>query len=234
MRIDIDLGRPRSIQALVLVNDNLTTDAQLRFRAFDTVSDAKGPVRYDSGGFDRWPTLFSTLDLNFEDSNWFGGKPLQEDIEKFRQDAIHIVEPSQVARFWQIDVTDTGSFDIGRLFIAGGRPPTLGPEYGLNIQSENNTRSSAVESGARYFDRRETYRVARFRLPLQDTNEGVARALDLSREVGLDGEVFLILDSKDQRNIQRQSFLARFRRLPGVTYNFFDNVSSDYELEEVQ
>jgi hypothetical protein len=233
-KFDIALTRSRAIKGIVLVNHNLTLDAQYRITASDN-SGFSG-LEYDSGWLDVWPSLYSTLSLSWSDPNWWSGKPLEEDIEGFTWSLIQIPDTSIQARYWRIEIDDqnnpAGYVQIGRLFMSGQWQPSINYSYGASIVFETNTVIDEAQSGQEFFDRREPYRVLRFALDYLPESEGFPRVLDMQRKAGLDKEIFVIARPDDTENMLRLSFLGRLLEINPLEMVAYGMVGTGYAIKE--
>ncbi|MBV6633870.1 MAG: hypothetical protein KI792_12665 [Alphaproteobacteria bacterium] len=228
---DIQVQKASSISPLI------KTAGAAASRVAGEYVDYRAPL-YDTGFIDRWGSTVPSELLEWEDDNFWDGKPLQEDIERFPQNLIHVVPAPIQARYWQIDLTDpsnpAGYIEAGRLFIGNAYQPPHSPRSGLRLGYETRTTVTTAIGGAEFFDRREGYRVARFDLPVLDRDEALAALLDLQREVGIDGEVLLVIDADDAQNLQRQSFRGRFRSLEPLVYIAAGYAEQTFEIKELQ
>jgi len=66
-----------------------------------------------------------------------------------------------------------------------------------------------------------------------DYNEGHSKLLDISRQVGLDKEVFVVPDPDDTILMPYRAFLGRLSTLNPIQYPYFDTNRASYEVKEI-
>ncbi|MEO0496884.1 MAG: hypothetical protein AAF141_05870 [Pseudomonadota bacterium] len=228
--INIALDRPRPVRGIVLMRDTVGLSGSYRIIGSNN-SDFSAPI-YDSDVIERWPRIFDSANLEWDDPRFWDGKPLQEDIDGLPQDLIHVLPADISAQYWRIELTDTG-VNIGRIMIAGGWQPSLGPEYGATIAVEDQTLVSEADAGTEYFNNRPRRRIARLRLPILSKDEALQQVLESQLRYGIQAEIFLIIDADDQLNLQRQSFVCRLQEPSAMEYAFFDHNSANFILREL-
>lgn len=237
---DIDLTKDRPIRLICLVKTNLKTlDATYRIRG-SAVSNFATTV-YDSGVLEVWPAIFATLDLEWEDDNYWDGKPVQEYLDELEDTSslnlIHVLPNIETARYWRVDIVDTNNADgyveIGRVFISTQWQVTNNILYGASLGYETETGVDQSLDGTEYFDVRTAYRNFKFQLESYNYDEGHAKLLDISRKVGIDKEVFIVPDPDDAANMTRRAFLGRLKTLSPIDYPYFNSNSAGFEVKEI-
>lgn len=241
-KFDVALDRARNMRVLVLIGHNLSPDtAKWRIQAAN--DSGFTDVVYDGGSEtgpnpDVWPALYPTLTLDWEDENWWSGKPTAEDIAGFTWSAIHILPSLVFARYWRVEIFDElnadGYVEFGRLFMAGQWQPTRNYSYGAQLGFETDTAIEVSLAGTEFFDEREPYRVFSFSIDNLGRDEAMARALELTRRAGISGEVFVVPDPDDLTNMVRRAFLGRLRRLNALDERFHDLHGMGFELKELK
>lgn len=238
-QFDIDLSVSRYVRLLCLVKNNFSLDATYRIRGSDVSNFATNT--YDSGTLNVWEALYDTIDLEWEDDNYWDGKPSQEYLTQIRETSnlnfIHILPSVTPARYWRVEISDTGNSDgyveIGRVFIASQWQVTNNIMYGASLGYETQTSVDSTLDGTEYFDVRKSYRMFKFELESYNYNEGHSKLLDISRQIGVDKEVFVIPDPDDVVNMTRRAFLGRLNSLSPITYPYFSTNSAGYEVKEI-
>ena len=238
-KFDIDLTTDRAIKLICLVKNNLSLDATYRIYG-STVSNFATTV-YDSGSSEVWQAIYNTTDLEWEDDNYWDGKPTAEYLADLSTTStlnlIHILNQPIAARYWRVEITDTtnadGYVEIGRVFIASQWQVTNNILYGASLGYETNTQVETSLDDTEYFDIRRAYRNFQFELESYDYNEGHAKLLDMSRKVGINEEVFVVPDPDDTVNMTRRAFLGRLKTLNPITYPYFNTNRAAYEIKEI-
>jgi hypothetical protein len=87
-------------------------------------------------------------------------------------------------------------------------------------------------SGAEYFDRRDSFRVARFSLGLLDSSDSSLNA-DLMKVQDTDAECVFVYDADDAVGISRKSFLGRLRSLSPIEQPYTTTFRTNYEIKEL-
>ncbi len=211
MVIDADLGAPKTVRVVALLAHNGTATGSARITASD--SDDFATLKYDSGATDLWPTVFTPGTVEWEEDSFWLGVPEAAIREAYPALFIHILPEGVVARHWRVEIADDanpdGYFEAGRLILSPGWQPLMNYSIGWTIGVVDP--SSGLESigGAEHFELRPTFRRVRIALEHLTEQEGWERAFDLTQVLGRVGEVFVVLDPDDARNLQRQSLLAR-------------------------
>jgi hypothetical protein len=238
-KFDIDLTRDRAIKLICLVKNNFSIDAT--YRIYGSAVSNFATTVYDSGVQEVWTVVYDSLDLEWEEDNFWDGKPSQEYLVNLKETStlnlIHILTISTLARYWRVEIYDTANADgyveIGRVFISTQWQVTNNILYGASLGYETNTSVDESLDGPEYFDVRTAYRNFKFELESYNYDEGHAKLLDISRQVGIDKEVFVIPDPDDIRNMTRRAFLGRLKSLNPIQYPYFDTNKAAYEVKEI-
>jgi hypothetical protein len=234
-QFEVELDRVRSIRAVALINHNLSRQARVRVRG-SADGDFDSP-KYDSGWIGSYPALYSSSSLNWEDANFWDGRPLAEDLDGFTRSFVHILPATVFATYWLIEVDDranlNGYVDIGRLFMAGGWQPSSNYVYGGSLAFETGTSVTQSLAGAEFFDRREPYRVLRCAFEYLPQQEALEQGLEIQRRAGIDQEVFVMADPSDTKNVTRLSFLGRLRSLTALEQVIYQRANLAFEIKEI-
>jgi hypothetical protein len=103
---------------------------------------------------------------------------------------------------------------------------------GASIGDETNTVIDTAISGAEYFDRRASSRVARFTLDHLDYDESIING-DIIKISGTDAEVLYIYDSDTELYLHRRAFLGRLRTLSPISQPYNTRFQTSYEIKEL-
>jgi hypothetical protein len=234
-KMDIVLTRPRGIKLLAFVGHNLELTAKYRITV--ATSADFSVLAYDSGWLDVWPPVYSSASLEWEDENWWAGRLSEEDRAGWRWTLVHVLDAALAARFWRVEFDDTtntsGYVQLARVFMSGQWQPVINMSPGAGIGWEPRTTADTALSGSKYFDERESVRVARFTLEDMSTDEAFGRAFEIDRRAGISKEVFYVFDPEDTLHMMRRSFLGRLRELSPIEHPYTVGLmSKNYEIEE--
>lgn len=235
--INADLGSDNPIiQSMVIVNHNLSINTSLfRIRLSDDVTFATSD--YDSGWLDVYESLFTTNNLDWEDSNFWFGKILLDDLQGYSLNIIHLMPETYSNRYVRIEFDDTantdGYIDLGRLMLAPIQALDINMEYGANIGWIDNSLVSESIGGAEYFDDRSKKRELKFTVGAMGKEESMQRMFELQRRKGTTGEIFVIPDSDDAENMFRESFLGRMTRLTPQTHQLINRYKTAFQIREL-
>ena len=237
-RFDITLPKSFLIRVLAIPSHNLTVNATYRIQASEA-SDFSTLV-YDSGASYKaaWVSP-STTQVDWEADVDYGlYRPTDLDIGFRPWCLVHAIPAGVQARYWRVLLEDSGNSDgalkIGRVFIGGGFLTDINPAYGASFLVETNTAVDLSSSGHETFRTKEPYRVFRFDLDLASDAYGFSRHMELMLRAGLDKEVLPVLYPDATRDVQRQVFMGRLRRLGAVEMANFQLSSIGYEIKELQ
>lgn len=234
-KFDIDLGAEKNIRVLSLVNHNLSLAATCKIVAAAT-ADFASPI-YDSGNIEVWPVVYPADALDWEEDNWWDGKYTAEQREGYTWTAVHILQSNILARYWRVEITDSGNaagyVQIGRVFIGPAWQPETNMSWGLALGWQTDTELQQARSGALYFSRRTPRRVTRFSLENMTEDEALANAFELQRRAGIDAEVLYIFDPDDTVHALRRRFLARMRELSPIENPYPNGHQTPVQIEEL-
>lgn len=192
---------------------------------------------YDSGVLPVWPALYTTLELEWEDDNWWSGSIATEDRAGYTWTLIHIFNQNLYMKQYKIDLFDSANTDgyveIGRLFMSPAYQPTKNIGYGESIGYEPNTKILASPSGIEYFDAQNNFRVARFSLNFIDTDEAMSNVFEMQRKQGDSEEILYIFDPDDVNHKLRRSFLGRMRGMSPIEQPYLSLHQSGFEIKEL-
>ena len=242
-QIVIDLGQPRKIDVIGLVNHNISLGGKIIFQAsndedFETIRYTLEVGAWQ--GVADGPWLIDTLE--WENDNYWTGTLSQEEIDGFTSISISLVQMSAASRYWRIRIEDNqnpdGFVQVGRIFIGPGVQPLINYSYGATLGFETSTGVEQSLSGAEFFDVREPVRVFRFILEHMKDDEAYANFLEMTRRAGIHGEILVIPDPDQPLQAIRKNFIGRMRTLNPLEQTMWmdDGVSNamSFEIKELR
>ncbi|MGB0919881.1 MAG: hypothetical protein ACPG06_04170 [Alphaproteobacteria bacterium] len=232
---EVDLGQPRTVRVIALVAHNASPSGKVRI--VGASDNLFGDVKVDTGIQDIWPTVFSPGTVEWEDDSFWFGVPDAMARADYPAVYVHVFDTPVVAQHWRFEIKDEGNadgwFDIGRLVMSPGWQPDWNMSLGLTLGVEDPSRVTESLGGARFFDEKPKRRVARFALNHLTTIEAYERAFDMVQSLGKAGEVFVVLDPGDDRNLLRRAFLARLAESGTLTRPDKARYTMQFTLNEV-
>lgn len=216
----LDFGRPRTLRILALVAHTCSLSAMVRYEIGDDPSFAS--TYYDET-VEVWTGLltapWSVNDYEWEDDNFWLGGPTTEDIEGLTAVSTHVMPDPRTGRYLRVTIMDEGNVDgfvqLGRLFAGPAVQPRINYAWGGTFGYEFATAVEASLSGAEFFDAREGTRVFRFSLQHLQSDQAYNTFMQLIRERGIDGEVFIVPNPIGGFESIQRNFLGRIRQ-PGL------------------
>jgi len=235
-QFDIDFGSNKALfQSIIICNHNLTLSAKYRIIISDDASFTTSV--YDSGFVNVFDSVFSNENLNWEDNNFWFGQILQDDLNGYKLNIIHLLNSSYFNQYIRVEFDDTfnsnGYVDIGRLIVAPVQALDINMEYGSNIGWIDRSLVSEAIGGAEYFDNRAKKRIISFTVGSMQKVEAMERMFELQRRKGISGEVFVIPNSDDVTNIFRESFLGRILALTPITHQLINRFKTAFKIQEL-
>ena len=232
-RIRFSLTKARIVGTVAIVNHNLSTNATWRYRVYS--DSGYSTLTYDSGLLDAWPTMPVGY-YEWEDDGFWDMRPPEEDRVLFTATSIHVPTTTVVDQYYQIEFFDSanpdGYVELGRIFVGKKYQPTTNMELGASVGYESRTVIEEAISGTEYFDRRNSFRIARFNLNMLDSADSFLIS-DLMKISDTDAEVVFIYDPDDSTSIGRKSFLGRFRSLSPIEQPYTTLYRSTFEVKEL-
>jgi hypothetical protein len=227
--LDID----RIVSTLGIIAHNLSVDSTWRYRVYSDSGYAT--LVYDSGTLNVWPSSpYGTYE--WEDEHFWDLLPTEEEISYYTKNIIYVVPEIVAAKYYQIEFFDSantdGYIELGRIFVGQTYQPVLNMNLGASIGYESPTIVDTAMSGAEFFDRRESFRVAQFTLDHLTYAESILNN-DIMKISGTDLEVLYIWDSADALNLQRRSFLGRLKALSPISQPYNTRYQTTYEIKEL-
>jgi hypothetical protein len=234
-QFDLNLGATKLVRVVALVNHNLSVVAQ--YRVLCATDAAFVSVVADSGWLDVWPVVYPFGSLPWGSSSWWGGRTSDDIIAELRAPAAYTLAAATNAQYVRIEIADAtnaaGYVQLGRVFVGDGWQPVRNMVYGASLAWENRSEVQEALSGAEYFNRRSTPRVARISFEGMSEDEAMAAALEMQRIAGVTQEVFFLWDPADTTHSLRRQFLGRLRTLSPIENPGPDRWRAPFEVKEL-
>ena len=235
-RFWIDFGGPRDGRVVAIPYLRGSKSTRVRVRAF-AIKDETTTPEADGGWRDLYPVIYPAGTLYYGHPSFWDGRMTDEDAALFPMPFVQVFERPIIARHWLIEIDDRdgplGYVEVPRVFLAPGWQPSLNFTYGAGQVWEPRTTVQESWGGAEFFDVRDGRRVVRFGIDYLPTDEALTWAGDMQRKLGIDGQLFFIMDPADTIHLHRRAFLARMRALSPLEYAVFGRNSITFELAEV-
>ncbi|MDR2451003.1 MAG: hypothetical protein LBE85_04360 [Candidatus Accumulibacter sp.] len=232
--IEIDLRRIRPVRAVAVIDHNLTALAEYRVTA---AAD---------GGLDDplvltdwlpvFPVIYPFGSVQWEDEHFWTGRAVEDDVEGYRMDLIHLFGNAQLIRRIRIALRDPGNLagfvEFGRLFVGDGFAPVYNMSYGNAFNWQPRTDVSEALSGTETFDVRRARRVQTIALDWLTPGDAVA-AMELQRTLGIHGEILYLHDPDDMENRHRRCFLGRLEALSPIEHPYLNTHRWPVRVREI-
>lgn len=225
--------RSRSIGVIGLPANNLSVTATWRVRGW--YDDALTDEVLDSGFMDVWPASIPPEDLEWEDDNWWDGRPSDEERALYTPLAVYFIDPAPTCRAIRIDIVDDDNPDgyiaLGRVFVAPAWQPDVNISYGGEYGHQIDTTVSKVED-TEYFDPLTPRR--RFVMPLQhlDETEAFQKIFRMQRELGIHGELLVAADLNPGPLFLSRTFIGRLVNADPLRNPYLENYSTSLQVME--
>lgn len=194
----LDLGSAQEIGIVVIVNHNLTDDAEVRIRI--------GP---NSDG----SSALVDVTLQVDDFGTF--------VPAAGRSLFHIPADAVTARYVLCEISDEynadGYVQLGRFIVGALFQPTANVTYGVQIAVVDESRNSRAVDGTLYSDIVPKRRRVAAAFDTLTDGEGIGQVYDMQSEVGLTVPVFAVLDpalTGDQ--LQRSALYGVFTELSPI------------------
>jgi len=234
-QLRVDLGAVSAPARLVaFARHNLSTAATYRVTAGTT---AGGTDVYDSGTDEAWPAVFSSLELAWEDPNFWTGQISEADAGTYPISLIHDCGSNIAARYWTIYFTDTANpsnyVELSRLWMGLFWSPQRNYSFGAQFGWEARDVNDRSLGGVMFSERRDPARVLRLTFKGLTASEAYGTVLDAQRRLGTAGQLWVLPAPNDLARRHRRSFMARFREVSPITQSFANLFENAMELEEI-
>jgi len=211
------LSAGKNYDTIAVLSHNLSTTALIRVRCSHDVSFAT--TDFDSGWKDAYDYSIPTPEAMWEESNWWSGKPTNEDLNGYSLNTILFTEFLIDSRYIKIEVNDAdnahGAIDIGRLMIAPRKEFLVNYSYGASIKWNDESTATRSLGGTPFFNKQQKYRSFNCAAKYLEDAEALASIFEMQKNTGITEEVFVIQDTDDS-GFFRTSFLATMSELSGI------------------
>ncbi len=180
-----------------------------------------------------------SLDLPWEDPNfWTGVQPI-DDPDQAGIFVIHVFEQDTTAKYWRFEIDDVanpdGFVEIGRLFMGlAWRPSMNFAQQGNRFGWKPKTTVQESLSGSRFYNRRPSQRFFQFSFPALPTAEIWDDVHRINVISNLDRQVFIIPDPDDLDNRNKRSFLGNLTELSGIELFNVGRASTAFDITEAK
>lgn len=229
----IELNDIETFKAIAFGPTNFTSSAQYRLRGY---SDSDYSIEvYDSGVVGIGAQAENSLDLLWEDPNfWTGVQPI-EDPDNSGFTVIHIFDEPTTAKYWLFEIDDAanpdGYIEIGRLYMGMAWQPSLN-YLGNTFGWKPNTTVQQSLGGSRYYNRRKALRFLRLSIPSLPLAEVMADVYRIQTISGLDKQVFIIPDPDDVLNRNKRSFLGNLTEPSAIEQLKVGRAATAFDITE--
>lgn len=232
-RLRFAIAKDRVVGVLAVANHNLTVDATFRYRIYS--DSGYSTMVYDSGTLNVWPDMPYGY-YEWEEEPFWDLSMTDEQRILSAKTLIHIQTNITNARYYQIEFFDTANPDgyvqLGRIFLGTKYQPEANMNLGASIGLETDTLIDKALGGAEFFDRRESFRVARFTLDYLNQSDSIINS-DMMRISGVDAEVVFVWDNSTDIIRNRRGFLGRLRSLSQIEQPYNTRFQTTYEIKEL-
>lgn len=222
--------------SVILCNNNLSKDAEVRVRCHGTTNMPEVGAAYDSGWVKVYGSLYSSEYLEWESDNWWWGYLSEADMVGYRRNYVLDFGSTCGERYTQVEIKDVDNtadyVQIGRLLCGPIWRPAINMTYGKQVGYESRSVVDQALDGHQVFDQRQSVRSIRFSLDSMSKNEAMQQIFEIQRQLDIHGEVFVVPDADDPFNTFRESFLGRFRKLTPVEEYAYNLHRNSIEIEE--
>lgn len=230
-KLRFSTNNSRIITTVGIVGHNLTGFSTWRYKVYS--DGGYTTLAYDSGIRNVWSQApYGTYE--WEDLRFWDLSPTDEEISLYTKTLVFSVPVVIDALFYEIEFFESVAayVEIGRIFIGSKYQPIINMSLGASIGYESATVVDTAISGAEYFDKRESYRVAKFTLDHLTDAEALLNN-DIMKLSGTDNEILYIWDDEDTENLQKRSFLGRLRSLSPIVQPYYNKHQTSYEIKEL-
>lgn len=232
-RLRFAIAKDRVVGVLAVANHNLTVDATFRYRIYS--DSGYSTMVYDSGTLNVWPDMPYGY-YEWEEEPFWDLSMTDEQRILSAKTLIHIQTNITNATYYQIEFFDTANPDgyvqLGRIFLGTKYQPEANMNLGASIGLETDTLIDKALGGAEFFDRRESFRVARFTLDYLNQSDSIINS-DMMRISGIDAEVVFVWDNSTDIIRNRRGFLGRLRSLSQIEQPYNTRFQTTYEIKEL-
>lgn len=234
-KFDITLPEGRVIGLVALCAHNLSITAKVRVTLGTTLGASD---ILDSGWQNVWPSMYSSLSLDWEDPNyWFG--TLEEELRKeYPSNFIYVLHYKCNTSYMRIEIDDVsnafGYVELGRVFLGKAAKPSKNVAYGATLGWKDDSRIGRNRLGSKNFEEVTKYRVANFTYDSADRTEALESLFELQRISGTTREVIFVGSDfdYDKGQLVRLAFLGTFNKLDAIQWASLGVHKTGFEVEE--
>lgn len=232
-----DLGSERSIRVMALCRHNASVDATARWRFY--ADAALTQLVHDTGNRPFWPAYWPTEMMEWEQPNFWGGEPTEDDLAMWpTPDLWHALPQPIWCRYVRVEIVDphnpAGYFEVGRSIVAPAVEAVMGGLVEASAGWQSRTRAEQSLQGVDFFDARAGSRVVTGTLEHLSTAEGMAMVWERQRRLDIHGELYFVWNPDDELLLYRQrSMLCRHTDLDPLDFPYFDRTRHSFALKEV-
>jgi len=215
LTINCAFANYRPLGAVALANHNLSINATIRIYSY---YDAGQTVLLnDTGDLQVWESVFNSVDLEWEDDNFWMGTPTDAQRALFTSLYYYFLPNNYATKSLKIVITDSGNADgylkIGRLFAAPYFVPTINASYDGWERGYKVDTDVADCLGTEYFRVKSQRRTKALNLAYLNESEALNKMYMMQKTQGIHKEV-LYADSTDKNQYSIQtSFIGRLADL---------------------
>ncbi|POP53058.1 hypothetical protein C0068_08175 [Zhongshania marina] len=227
------LADNKPVGVVGLFGHNLSADATWRIRLYDDSDE----LLEDSGIINAWPAAYSSLELAWENPNFWTGIPDDEDRSRFTPQAIWMADKNWYAKKAVIDIVDENNTDgfvaIGRGFLSEVYQPEYNFSYGVQWTFSDPTQADEALDSTEYFDAKPQKREVTMAFDWLSEQEAFSRMFRLRRDLGVSGEVLFFHRINVDSTYPQRTMLARPSQIDPVAHPDAARHSHALSLKEI-
>lgn len=219
---------------LLLASTNFTSSALVQVQVSNDAGF--GTVAYDSTLLNVFGSSLLTGETDWDGGSWWFGYASDADLVGYPRN--YFLEfPTQSARYITVIISDSsnpaGYLDIGRLIVGQVFKPFFNYKYSCKQKWVDTSVKSRGLAARAFSDVRPKYRWSTFSFDLLSNSEMYTQVLEIERQIGITGQVFIVPDDSDKTNFYRTSFLAQMAELQGIERLAHEQNGTTYTFEEI-
>lgn len=227
-------GEDRVIRMWAICNHNFSPEALFRVRCSEN-SDLSSPL-YDTGWMRVWDYPYGPNEVEWESNNFWFGQYQERELSGYRWHLARLMPILTNASYWRFEFDDRlnprGFVEYGVLMLASGFQFGNNVEWGAGIGWQSNTKVKRSIGGNKFFDHRDSTRVAQFLTKFNDEDEAFGIWFDMQGRMGLDGTVFYMYDPTDTKHALRRQWLGTLTKLDLFVHPSFTEWETPWGCEE--
>lgn len=229
-----EFPRRRTISSFALCNHNLSVEAQIRIRVYNDVAQ----LQYDSDWLQVWPPVYNTLDLEWEDENYWFGTPTEEERSQFTPTFSHIFDDVTQAFEVHVEIDDQTNADgfvqFGLVVFAQAWQPTININYEVEWDHDDQTGiRTADDKRSEYFDVGPKPRTVRMTFEALNEDEAFAEVYLKQRINGIHGQVLFVYERPQTIYSIQRTFVGRLESTNPIRHPYPDIYGYSLNLREV-